>query len=163
MPKQVLKAVNKVRLTFTKKGLAFLMQRIPSMIFWATVCTGLIVGIQYVYYHAMPAKQFIDYSRVAEVKDVEVGEEVTLTYCRVAKGNYNVIARVEVERQEPPVFTEHYVIDTTVPEGNSCITRVVERMPQVPGKYKVKFFISIKLPLGAEKFTYLESNVFRVE
>lgn len=162
MPRQLFTAVRKVRLTFSKNGLAFLVRRIPSMVFWATVCTGLLISLQYIYYHAMPAKNFIDYSRIAEVKDTKLGEEIQLTYCRVANGTYNVIIRAEVERQEPPVFTEHYIIDTTVPQGNSCITRVVERMPDVPGKYKVKFFISVKLPLGAEKFTYLESNVFKV-
>lgn len=154
--------IHHVHLALSKSGLGYFASRIPSIIFWSTISTGLLIGGQYLYYNILPGNYFFNYKSPAHVSSVELGKTPTLDYCRTSNGTYPVVIDAQVRKVEPPVYTQQYQITSSLPEGTGCVSREVATKPTAPGEYKIFYTARVTLPFGIEKTATFETNAFTV-
>lgn len=159
---KIKKYIHHVRLAFSKSGLGYVVTRIPSMVFWSTICTGLLIGGQYLYFSFLPSNYFFSYESPAKVSNVMLGQTPVLEYCRKSIGNYPIIVNANIRKVEPPVYTQQYQVKTDIPQGQGCLSREVADKPTVPGEYKIFYTVKATLPFGVEKYATFETDVFNV-
>lgn len=147
---------------FSKGGIAYLLSRIPSIMFWSVISTGLIIGAQYLYFTVMPGNYFLRYDEGAKIHDVSVGETPVLHYCREARDAYQVTVYAQIRKVEPPVFTQRYELNTTIPAGYNCTDREIAQRPALPGDYKIFYTTELNLPFGIKKYVEWETGPFKV-
>lgn len=160
---KVKRATHKMYLAFSKGGLQYVAQRIPSIVFWSTISTGLLIGAQFIYYSALPAEHFVRYDNPLSVSNAVVGQRPTIKACRNANDDYQVEIYAQIRKVEPPVFTQNYQDSTTVQKGYNCFAREVRQAPTIPGDYKVFYTAEINLPFGIKKYTEFETQQFTIE
>lgn len=151
-----------MRIAFGSKGITFLYKRIPSILFWSVVSTGAIIGAQFLYFNMLPAEHFARYDSPAKVADVELGEKPIIDYCRYARDDYAVTVYAQIRKVEPPVFTERYEVNSTIPAGHDCAQREVGASPKVPGEYQIFYTAEVTLPFGIKKYVDWETEKFNV-
>lgn len=151
-----------IRLTFSKRGIAYLFSRVPSVLFWSTISTGLLIGGQYLYFNVLPANYFFNYQNPAKISNVELGVTPTLEYCRTSRGDYPIVVNAQIRKVEPPVYVQQYQVDTNLPQGSGCIEREIQERPSVPGEYKIFYSVEVELPFGVKKYARFETNAFKV-
>lgn len=151
-----------IRLAFTKSAFGYLVSRIPSMMFWSVISTGLLVGGQYLYFNVLPADYFFSYKSPAHVADTQLGQTPTLDYCRTSNGTYPVVIDAQIRKVEPPVYTQQYQVTSSILEGSGCVSREIASRPTVPGDYKIFYTARVTLPFGVEKVATFETNSFKV-
>lgn len=147
---------------FSSGGIAYVLGRIPSIIFWSVISTGLIIGAQFLYFTFMPADYFVRYDQGATVKNASVGEVPQLHYCRYARNQYQVTVFAQLRKVEPPVFTQRYELRTTVPQGYNCTDREIATPINLPGDYKLFYTTEVSLPFGIKKYVTWETGPFKV-
>lgn len=161
--KKIKHLFTQIRLALSKSGLAYFGSRIPSMMFWATISTGLLIGGQYLYYNVLPSNYFFSYKSPAHVSDTELGKTPVLDYCRMGNGTYPVVVDAQVRKVEPPTYVQQYQVKSSLPEGNGCISREIASKPVAPGDYKIFYTARVTLPFGVEKTATFETNAFTVK
>lgn len=152
----------KIKLALSGGGLNYVVHRIPSMIFWTTVSTGLLIGVQFVFYNVAPAKFFIEYESPAIVRDTELGKAPILDYCSNSKDDYAIQVTAKLQKVTPPVYVQEYQVNTTIPKGQGCLSREVEKKPQTPGVYKIYYTVNATLPYGVHRYTTFETKAFNI-
>lgn len=157
------KYTHHVRLALSKSGLSYFVSRIPSIMFWATISTGLLIGGQYLYYNVLPPDYFFSYKSPAHVSDTELGKTPTLDYCRMSNGTYPVVVDAQIRKVEPPVYVQQYQVSSSIPEGSGCVSREIASKPVAPGDYKIFYTARVTLPFGVEKTATFETNAFTVQ
>jgi hypothetical protein len=160
---RIVKFVEQLHLALSKRGLGYVLGRIPSMLFWSTICTGLLIGGQFLFYSLMPATYFAKYDEVGKVSDAKLGEKPVLKYCRFSRDTYPVIITAQVRKVEPPVYVQQYKLDGSIARGQQCFSRELSQTPQLPGEYKVFYNVEIELPFGVKKYTQFETEAFKVD
>ncbi len=153
---------NQTRLALSKSGLSYFASRIPSMMFWATISTGLLIGGKYLYYNVLPSNYFFSYKSPAHVSDTELGKAPVLDYCRMSNGTYPVVVDAQIRKVEPPVYVQQYQVASSLPEGSGCLSREIASKPVAPGDYKIFHTARVTLPFGVEKTATFETNAFTV-
>lgn len=153
---------NNIKLAFTKSGLGYVFSRVPSMIFWSVVSTGLLVSCQYLFFTFVPSSYFLTYNSPAHVNNTDLGQRPTLSYCRISRGDYPIVVNAQLRKVEPPVYVKQYQVDTLLPKGSGCIDREVANTPTSPGDYKIFYTVVASLPFGVEKTASFETAAFNV-
>lgn len=157
------KLIEQIKLALSKSGLSYIGSRVPSMMFWATVSTGALIGGQYLYYNLLPSNYFFSYKSPAHVSDTELGKKPVLDYCRMSKGDYPIVVDAQVRKVKPPVYTQQYQVNSNIPQGSGCVSREVSVKPTTPGNYKIFYTVKVTLPFGVEKYATFETDPFMVE
>lgn len=153
---------NSLRIAFGGRGVRFFVDRIPSIMFWSVISTGLLIGAQYLYFNFMPANHFVKYDNPASVEQTTLGDKPVLNYCRYARDDYQVHVYGQIRKVEPPVFTQTYETNLAVPRGYNCTQREIAVGPTVPGDYKLFYTIEVNLPFGIKKYVNFETGPFKV-
>lgn len=152
-----------IKLAFSSGGLAYVVHRIPSIIFWTMVSTGLLIGVQFVFYTLTPSQFFFSYDSPATIRPSELGQRPILDYCRQSKGDYTIQVTAKLQKVDPPIYVQDYQISSTLPKGRGCLSREVAAKPTVPGTYKIYYTVNATLPYGIHKYTTFESKQFEVK
>lgn len=159
---RIKKLYTQTRLAFSKSGMGYIISRLPSIVFWSTVSTGLLIGGQFLYFDLLPGNYFFSYKSPAHVSNVELGKTPVLDYCRMSNDTYPVVINAQVRKVEPPVYTQQYQVTSSLPEGSGCVSREVAVKPAAPGDYKIFYTVKVTLPFGVEKYATFETDPFTV-
>lgn len=151
-----------VHLALSRTGLSYFVSRIPSILFWSTISTGLLIGGQFLYFSVLPGNYFFSYKSPAHVSDTELGKAPVLDYCRTSNGDYPIVVNAQLRKVEPPVYVKQYQVDMILPEGSGCVEREVMGKPTTPGEYKIYYNVIASLPFGVKKTAEFETKVFTV-
>lgn len=155
-------ALRQIKLAFSGGGLRYVVHRIPSILFWTMVSTGLLIGVQFLFYQFMPAQFFFKYDSPAVVRNTTLGQKPVLDYCRTSKAAYNIEVTAQLQKVTPPVYVQNYQVTSTLPAGHGCLSREVAAMPKTTGQYKIFYTVEATLPYGIKKYTTFESKPFNV-
>lgn len=159
---KVRNATHQVKLAFSSGGLRYVLHRLPSILFWTMVSTGLLIGVQFLFFQFMPSQYFFRYDSPATVRDTVLGQPPILDYCRTSKASYNIEVTAQLQKVTPPVYVQNYQVTSTLPAGHGCLSREIAAKPKTTGQYKVYYTIEATLPYGIKKYTTFESKPFNV-
>ena len=139
------KFTQQVSMAFTRQGLGYITSRIPSMVFWATICSILLTLGQVAYQRNVTGDYLLNVKSATTEKKVEVGEPISFSFCRspryagiVSYRNIRSFYLVKETGQRIPV--EQRILPDVAYEVTTdpCIVLDIAptSAPQVPGRYK---------------------------
>lgn len=141
-PKPTLK--QQFKLAFTKQGLSYVAYRIPSMLFWAFICTGLLVFGQTLYQSNVSGDYLLNVKSVTAEEKIAVGDNLSFNFCRspryagiLSKKNVRSFYVVDSQGNQTPV--RQNVLPDVAYEviKNPCILIEIKaaNLPQNVGRY----------------------------
>jgi hypothetical protein len=71
-----------LELAFSKKGLSYVVYRIPSMLFWAFICTGLLLFGQTIFQNNVSGDYLLNVKSVTAEEKIAVGDNLSFNFCR---------------------------------------------------------------------------------
>lgn len=151
-----------VKLTFSRRGMAYVFERIPNMAVWAIICTITIVSLQYLSFSFLPITFFVNYDDTASAKDIKLGENPVIHYCRDSRDSYGVVLSGQLIKLDPPVYKKQYYIYAPIETGKHCLDRESMVKPDLPGRYQMYYVAEITLPFGIKKYEHFMTNAFDV-
>lgn len=139
------KITEQLKLTFSAAGMNYVLQRIPSMVFWATICTILITLGQNIYERNVTGDFLLNVQSATVEKKVAVGESISFSFCRAPRyegivSNRNVRSFYLIKDTGQRVPIEQRILPDVAYEVTTepCIVLDIKpaSAPQVPGKYR---------------------------
>lgn len=129
---------------FSKEGLKFFARRVPSMIFWAAICTTAITLGQNLYYSNVSGDYLLNVKSVQAEPTIAQGDNLSFNFCRepryagiVSKSNVRSFYIVDEKGNRTPVGQNILpdVAYEVVPQPCILLEIKAQSIPQDLGRY----------------------------
>jgi len=133
-----------LNLAFTKQGLLYIAWRIPSMLFWTFICSGLLLVGQGLYQSNVSGDYLLNVKSVVAEKKIAIGDNLSFNLCREPRYNGIISERnvrsfyiVDQDGKQTPVKQSSLPEVAYETTSQPCILIEIKaaKIPQAIGDY----------------------------